>query len=299
MFPRFKSKHDRQSFTVPQSVAIVDGKLSIPKFREGIQINLHRKIDGKILFATLSKSTTGKYHVSIICEIEHMPVEKTGSKVGVDTGIKELAILSDGKKYENAKPLRINLKKLKYEQRQLSKKVKGSNSRLKQKSKLAKIHEKVTNIRKDHLHKVSTDIIKNHDVICIEDLAVKNMMKNHCLAQAFSDVSLGAFYAMLVYKADWNDKKIVSIDRFFPSSKTCSVCNYIYQDLTLKERDWTCPSCKANHDRDINASINILNQGLNISSVSGTDSDAKQKRSKALPLGESVTSEAHKALDYG
>ena len=291
-FPRFKTKFDRQSFTVPQSVCIEDGKLQIPKFKKGIEINLHREIDGKLLFATISKSTTGKYYVSITCEVEHIPFEKTNSKIGIDTGIKDLAVLSDGKVYENIKTLKTNLKKLKYEQRQLSKKTKGSNSRLKQKSKLATVHEKVTNIRKDYLHKVSTEIIKNHDVICIEDLAVKNMMKNHKLAQAFSDVSLGAFYTMLEYKANWNNKTVVKTDRFFPSSKTCSNCNYIIQDLTLKDREWTCQSCNTVHNRDFNASINIEKQGLKILSGLGTNSDIKQKRSKALPLGESLTSEA-------
>ena len=291
-FPRFKSKFDKQSFTIPQSVYIEDGKLRIPKFKKGIEINIHREIEGKLLFATISKSTTGKYYVSITCEVEYIPFEKTNSKVGIDTGIKDLAILSDGKVYENIKTLKTKLKKLKYNQRQLSKKVKGSNSRLRQKSKLATIHEKVTNIRKDYLHKVSTEIIKNHDVICIEDLAVKNMMKNHKLAQAFSDVSLGAFYTMLEYKANWNDKTVVKIDRFFPSSKTCNVCNYINQDLTLKDREWTCKSCNTVHDRDFNASINIKKQGINILSGCGMQSDTKQKHSEALPLGESMTYEA-------
>jgi putative transposase len=291
-FPRFKSKFDRQSFTVPQSVYIEDGKLQIPKFKRGIEINMHREIQGKLLFATLSKSRTGNYYVSITCEVEHIPFEKTNSQIGIDTGIKDLAILSDGKVYENIKTLKTNLKKLKYQQRQLSKKTKGSNSRLKQKSKLATVHEKITHIRKDYLHKVSTEIIKNHDVICIEDLAVKNMMKNHKLAQAFSDVSLGAFYTMLAYKANWNNKTVVKIDRFFPSSKTCSNCNYINQDLTLKDREWACQSCNTVHNRDFNASINIKNQGLKILSGLGTKSDIKQKRSKALPLGESMTSEA-------
>ena len=293
-FPRFKSKVDKQSFTIPQSVSIEDGKLQIPKFKKGIEINIHREIKGKVLFATISKSTTGKYYVSITYEVEYTPFEKTNTKVGIDTGIKDLAILSDGKVYENIKTLKTNLKKLKYNQRQLSKKIKGSSSRLKQKSKLATIHEKVTNIRKDYLHKVSTEIIKNHDVICIEDLAVKNMMKNHKLAQAFSDVSLGTFYTMLEYKANWNDKQIVKISRWYPSSKTCNVCNYINQDLTLKDRKWTCKSCNTVHDRDLNASINIKKQGLKILSCgSGIESQDKQKRSKALPLGESMTSEAH------
>lgn len=292
-FPRFKSKYDRQSFTIPQFVTIEEGKLWIPKFKKGIEINLHREIEGKILFATISKSTTGKYYVGITCEFEYTPFEKTNSKVGIDTGIKDLAILSDGKIYENVKTLKTNLSKLKYEQRQLSKKAKGSNSRLKQKLKLARVHEKITNIRKDYLHKVSTEIIKNHDVICIEDLAVKNMMKNHNLAQAFSDVSLGAFYNMLEYKANWNDKTVVKIDRYFPSSKTCSNCNYINQDLTLKNREWTCPSCNTVHDRDFNASINIKKQGLKLLSGLGTNSDTKQKQGEALPLGESATLEAY------
>jgi putative transposase len=290
-FPRFKSKYDRQSFTIPQSLNVEVDMLFIPKFKEGIKINLHREIKGKILFGTISKSTTGKYYVSITCEIEYTPIEKTNSKVGIDTGIKDLAILSNGKTYKNIKTLKTNLKKIKYNQRQLSKKAKGSNSRLRQKSKLAKVHEKVTNIRKDYLHKVTTEIIKNHDVICIEDLAVKNMMKNHKLSQAFSDVALGTFYTMLEYKANWNDKTVVKIDRYFPSSKTCNVCNYINQDLTLDIREWTCPDCNTVHDRDYNASLNILKQGLNILSGSGIESDIKQKRSEALPLGESMTYE--------
>ncbi len=217
----------------------------------------------------------------------------SGSKVGIDTGIKDLAILSNGKIYKNIKSLKINLKKLKYNQRLLSKKQKGSNSRLKQKQVLAKIYERVSNIRKDYLHKVSTEIIKNHDVICIEDLAVKNMMKNHCLAQAFSDVNLGTFYNMLEYKANWNDKTVVKIDRFFPSSKICNICNYINQDLTLKDREWTCPNCNSKYDRDLNASINIKKQGLNILSGSGIESDIKQKRGEALPIGKSMKHETN------
>ena len=296
-FPRFKSKYDKQSFTIPQFVTIEEGKLWIPKFKKGIEVNLHRKIEGKILFATISKSTTGNYYVSITCEVEYFPFEKTNSQVGIDTGIKDLAILSDGKVYENVKTLKSNLKKLKYEQRQLSKKTKGSNSRLKQKSKLARVHEKVTNIRKDYLHKVSTEIIKNHDVICIEDLAVKNMMKNHKLAQAFSDVSLGAFYTMLEYKANWNDKAVVKIDRFFPSSKCCSNCGWIKQDLTLAIREWTCESCGEHHDRDFNASINIKKQGLKIlNSGCGMQSEDKQKRVEVLPLGKSMKLEAQYPL---
>jgi len=292
-FPRFKSKYDRQSFKIPQNITIENGKLVIPKFKDGIKLNLHRELEGEPLFATISKATTGKYHVSITCEIEYQPFKKTGKSVGVDTGIKELAILSDGSSYENIKSLKTKLKKLKYEQRQLSKKTKGSQSRNKQKIKLALVHEQITNIRKDYLHKVTTEIVKNHDIISVEDLAVKNIMKNHCLAQAMSDVSLGAFYTMLEYKANWSDRQFVKIDRWFPSSKTCSSCGWIKQDLTLSIREWTCESCGENHDRDVNAAKNILKQGLNIINCgSGIESQSKQKHSEALPLGESMTYEA-------
>jgi len=290
-FPIFKNKYDKQSFTIPQYSYIKNNKLIIPKFQEGIKINLYKKIIGNICFATISKSTTDKYYVSITCEVEYLPFKKTNSKIGIDTGIKDLAILSNGKVYENIRSLKTNIKKLKYNQRQLSKKTKGSSSRIKQKIRLAKVYEKVTNVRKDYLHKVSTEIIKNHDIICIEDLSIKNMMKNHKLAQAFSDVSLGTFYSMLQYKANWNDKTIVKIDRFFPSSKTCNKCNYIKQDLSLKDRSWICINCNTNHDRDLNASLNILKQGLKILSGSGIESDIKQKQIEALSLDESMKSD--------
>jgi len=292
-FPRFKSKYDRQSFKIPQFVKLEENELIIPKFKGGIKINLHREINGEILFATISKSTTGNYYVSLTCEVQCQPYKKTNSKVGIDTGIKDLAILSDGTTYENIRSLKSKLKKLKYEQRQLSKKVKGSSSRDKQRKKLAILHEKITNIRKDYLHKVSTEIVKNHDIISVEDLAVKNIMKNHKLSQAMSDVSLGNFYSMLEYKCDWNDKQFVKIDRFFPSSKMCFKCGWINQDLTLNIREWKCTSCGEKHDRDFNASKNILKQGLKILSGSGIESDIKQKQVEALPLGESMRPETH------
>jgi putative transposase len=295
-FPRFKLKYDRQSFKIPQNVLIVNNKLTIPKFKEGIKINLYREIEGKIIFATISKSTTENYYVSLTCEVKYQPYKKTNSKVGIDTGIKDLAILSDGTTYKNIKTLKNNLKKLKFEQRQLSKKIKGSSSRNKQRKNLTKIHEKITNVRKDYLHKVSTEIIKSHDVICIEDLAVKNIMKNHKLAQAMSDVSLGTFYSMLKYKADWNDKIIVKIDRFFPSSKMCSNCGWINQDLTLNIREWTCSSCGEKHDRDFNASKNILKQGLKILSGSGIESDIKQKQVESFSLEKAMKPETHQSL---
>jgi putative transposase len=287
-FPKFKSKYDRQSFNIPQNVFIDDNRLLIPKFRKGIKIKVYRKLEGIPLFATISKSLTNKYYVSITYEVEYEPYKKTNSRIGIDTGIKDLAILSNGDKYENIKSLKTKLKKIKYESKQLSKKQKGSISRNKQRKKLVKIHEKITNTRKDYLHKVSTEIVKNHDIISVEDLSVKNIMKNHHLAQAMSDVSLGAFYTMLEYKSNWNDRQFVKIDRFFPSSKTCSKCGWIKQDLTLNIREWTCDSCCETHDRDLNAAKNILKQGLNILSGCGIQSDIKQKQGEASSLDESM-----------
>jgi putative transposase len=298
-FPRYKKKNDKQSFYVPQSLAIEDGKLSIPKFKKGIEIVIHRPIKGRILNGTITKTTTGKYYISITCEVEHPELEKTNSSVGIDTGLKDLAILSNGTKYKNIKCLRKSLSKLKYEQRQLSKKMKGSGQKERQRKIVATIHEKVANRRKDNLHKVSTDIIKNHDVICVEDLAVKNMMKNHKLALSISDVGLGIFYDMLSYKASWNDKTIVKIDRFFPSSKMCNSCHWINQELTLKDREWICVSCGTTHDRDVNASKNILIQGLNNLSGLGTNSDIKQKQVESSAVAEAVKLEAQGSLALG
>ena len=222
-FPKFKSKYNKQSFTVPQNIKIENNLIKIPKFKEGIKINKSDNFNPiKITEAIISKTPTGKYFVSINYEIEHKPYEKTNSKIGVDTGIKHLAILSSGIKYENSRPLKARIKKLKYQQQQLSKKHKGSNSRLKQKLKVTRIHEKIVNCRIDNLHKVTTEIIKNHDIICIESLVVKNMMKNHMLAQSLSDASIGTFYRFLEYKARWNNRMVVKIDKFYPSSKSCS-----------------------------------------------------------------------------
>lgn len=296
--PRFKNKNDKQSFHIPQFLDIKNNKLSIPKFKKGIEIVIHRPMEGKILNGTITKTKTGKYYVSIVCEVKHQELTKTNSSVGIDTGIKDLAVLSDGIKYENIKCLKSSIKKLKFEQRQLSKKIKGSGQRNKQRIKISLIHEKVANQRKDHLHKVSTEIIKNHDLICVEDLAVKNMIKNHKLAQALSDCGLGMFYDMLSYKASWNDKTIVKIDRFFPSSKMCSNCNWIKEDLTLKDREWTCV-CGKTHDRDTNASKNILLQGLNELSGFGANSDVKQKQVESSAVVEALKLEVQGSLDLG
>jgi len=297
-FPRFKRKTDKQSFSIPQNTTISKDILYIPKFKDGIKVNIHRKIEGKICYSTVSKTPTGKYFISLTCEVMYKPYVKTGSVVGIDTGIKDLAVLSDGKVYENIKILRRSIKKLKFKQRKLSRKVRGGKSRFKQKLVVAKCYEKVANIRYDYLQKVTTDIVKNHDIICIENISVNNIKKNRKLAQSISDVGLGIFYQMLEYKSNWNNKTISMVDRFFPSSKLCHHCGWKNEELKLSDRTWICPYCGRELDRDGNASQNIKIEGLSIlkTCVSRTDSQNKQKRAEALPLGESLKFEASNHL---
>ena len=269
-FPRFKSKHDKNSFHVSQSLSINNDLLKIPKFKEGIKFIQHKKLNGEIRQATISKTPTNEYFVSILVETTHKKLEKTNLSIGIDLGIKDFVITSDGFKYKNNRYTKKYANELKINQKHLSRKVKGSNRYNKQRLKVAKIYKKITNSRKDNLHKVSIDLIKKYDTIFLEDLNIKGMIKNHKLSKHIQDCSWGMFINFLEYKAIWNDKKIIKIDRFFPSSKTCSKCGYINQSLKLDIREWTCPSCKSKHDRDLNASKNILNEGFKIIS-SGTD----------------------------
>jgi len=259
-FPKFKKKSGRQSFNAPQNVTIKDAKLIIPKFKEGISIVLNRTTKGDIRSATISKTPTGKYFVSILCETGEAIKPKVDVKekttIGIDLGIKTFLVSSDGKEFENPKFLRKAQSKLKYVQRKYSK-----NKGKRTKQRLAILHEKVANQRKDFLHKTSSELINNHDSIAIEDLNIKGMMTNHKLAGAIGDVGWGSFVAMLEYKAEWYGKNILKIGRFEPSSKTCSNCGYINKELTLKDREWTC-KCGSVLNRDVNASINIKNFAL-------------------------------------
>lgn len=269
-FPKFKSKHrGKQSFSIPQNVIVENNLLIIPKFKEGINIVLHREIKGTIKSATISVTPTGKYFVSILVDTNTEIPTKTpiieNTTIGIDLGIKDFAITSEGEVFENSKYLRKAQSKLKYVQRKYSKH-KGKRT----KQKLAILHEKVANKRKDFLHKTSAKLIRENQTICLEDLAVSNMVKNHNLAQAINDVSWSTFVTMLEYKAEWHGKNILRIGRFAPSSKTCSNCGNINKELTLKEREWTCPKCGELVSRDLNASINIKSFALkNI--LSGTD----------------------------
>lgn len=280
-FPKFKSKRDKQSFRVPQFVEYETGKLWIPKFKEAIKVNEDRPLTGKILFATISRRPSGKHFVAITVETEHTPLPSTDKQIGIDLGIKDLVICSDGRTYPNIRTTKQYEKKLAYEQRQLSKKVKGSKSRWRQRVRVAKIHERISNIRHNHLHQITSNIVRDNQTICCESLSVANMMKNHCLAKAIGDVSWGELIRQLQYKSEWNLRTFIQIDRFFPSSKTCNKCKFINQSLSLEDREWICPNCGSLIQRDPNAAQNMLEQGLVIYSGSGTESESKQKREEA------------------
>ncbi|MCO6500241.1 MAG: transposase [Vicingus serpentipes] len=289
-FPKFKSKHrSKQSFSIPQNVIVENGLLIIPKFKEGIKMSLHRPTKGTIKSATISVTPTGKYFVSILCDTkEDLPTKapiKESTTIGIDLGIKDFAITSEGEVFENPKLLRKAQSKLKYVQRKYSK-YKGKRT----KKKLAKLHENVVNKRKDFLHKVSTQLIRENQTIAIETLAVKNMVKNHNLAQAISDASWSTFVSMLEYKSDWYGKNILRIGRFSPSSKTCSNCGAINKELQLKDREWTCSNCSSVLDRDVNAAINIKSFALK-NYLSGEH--RLKNQDELLTLVKVLTPEAH------
>ena len=278
-FPRFKSRRkSKATFKVPQHFDIdwKNNLIFIPKFKTPFKFKGKYKGElTKVNSITISKTPSGKYYASVQGEFDIESRPKVENCIGIDLGIKDLVITSNGDVFPNKRFLKSKLKKLKFLQRQHSRKTKDSSSRERWRKKLAIQHEKVTNQRLDYLHQITSRLINENQVICIENLNVKGMIKNHKLAQAINDVSWGTLIQMLTYKSTWNSRELVVIDRFYPSSKTCSSCSYLLDEIKLNIREWTCPSCGTVHDRDINAAKNILIQGLNILCGSGTESHIK------------------------
>ena len=277
--PNFKSKRNDQSYTtnmVNGNIKISDNNryISIPKCPR-IRIKMHRLFEGNIKSITISKTTDNKYYVSLLVETNVEPLEATNKMIGLDLGIKDLIVDSNGHKYKNHKYLTKSQNKLSKEQRKLSKMVKGSNNRNKQRIKIARLHKKIQNQRNDYLHKLSKKIIDENQVIALEDLKVKDMEHNSKLARNISDASWSRFVRMLTYKANWYGRTVVKVPSNYPSSQLCSRCGYqnsITKSLNI--RKWTCPKCGIIHDRDVNAAKNILSKGIEMLTKDGTHPDS-------------------------
>ncbi|MBD2013669.1 IS200/IS605 family element transposase accessory protein TnpB [Microcoleus sp. FACHB-53] len=274
MFPRFKSKHGKQSIQFPQGVKVKGDIIQLPKIGN-LKAKIHRPVEGKIKTVTVSLAPSGKYFASILTEVEgELPKTSTdGRVVGIDLGLTHFAIVSDGSKvskYDNPRHLAKHEKNLKRKQQKLSRKQKGSNSRNKYRKNVAKIHERVFYSRQDFLHKLTRKLVNENQVVVVENLHVKGMVRNHSLAKAISDAGWGIFTNFLAYKQELKGGKLVEIDRWFPSSKLCSNCYYQIDELPLDAREWTCPHCGTHHDRDGNAATNIRAEGIRMLKADGT-----------------------------
>ena len=272
--PVFKKKHHRQSITMMKnSLKLKSGKFYMAKSKEPLDIRLTREFPSNFSSVTISKTKSGKYHISFVYERENTVLPVNQNKCGIDLGLKDFLVFDNGVKIANEKKYLAYEEKMKFLQRKLAKldikrkklglSVKFQNkNRNKLKTRIAKLYEKISNIRKDNLHKITKNIVNENQVICVESLQVKKMVRNRRLARVISDASWGEFLRQLEYKCEWYGRTLVKVDKFYPSSKTCSSCNYIMPKLPLNIREWSCPQCNTTHDRDINAAINIRTSGL-------------------------------------
>ena len=276
-FPKFKSRRDRQSARyATNAFTFRGGQIMLAKQSEPLDIVWSRPLpdDAKILNLTVSRDTSGRYFVSILVETDLKPLRKINAEVGIDVGIKTLATTSEGEKLENPRPLLRREKRLTRLQRRLSRKVKDSNNRKKARLKVAKLHAKIRDTRRDALQKFTTKIIRENQAIYVEGLNVAGMAQNHNLAKHIVDAAFGEIFRELKYKAEWYERTYLPLDRFFPSSKLCSSCGHLLDELPLSIREWECPTCGAHHDRDINAAINIKRAGqylLKLQKTPGSD----------------------------
>lgn len=273
-YPKYKSKKkSTPSFTSPHKdrIEIRNGRLFQPKFRDGIKIKLSREIKGEIRSSTIKRTKTGQYYVTILSKCGENAKKdglRTDGVIGIDLGLKTFVTTSNGDKINSPEKIKKSLSKIKYLHKKVSKKQRGSNNKKKCVKKLAKEYQKVVNIRMDFLHKLSSKLVSENQTLCFEDLNIKGMMKNKSISRSVADSGWGMFVEMCKYKSNWNDKNLIQIGRFVPSSKKCSNCEEINNTLTLDDRSWACAKCGVVHDRDINAAINIKNIALNLGSVS-------------------------------
>lgn len=272
-YPRYKSKKGRQSIQYPQNVKLEDDYIKLPGKVGQVYCRLTRQFEGIIKNTTISLTPSGQYYASILVDDgKELPVtSREGKAIGIDVGITDIAVTSDGEKFSNPKWMAKHEKNRIRKERKLARKQKGSNRRNKARKIVAKAHNQIANCRSDFLHKLSRTIVDDNQVICVENLNVKAMTKNRKLSKAISQVGWGMLCTMLKYKAEWEGKTYIEVDRFFPSSKTCSHCYHKVEELPLNVRSWTCPKCDTHHDRDINAAINIRDEGLRILSVGRID----------------------------
>ncbi len=264
-YPRFKSRHGKQSLIYPQNVKLAENKIYFPKL-DWIKAVIHRPIKGSIRTVTITKNCGEQYYASIMFEDgreKPLPNAK-GKAIGLDLGLTHFCITSDSRKFDNPRWFKKHERNLKVKQQQLSRKQEGSSNRNKSRLKVAKVHNKITRCREDFHHQLSRRIVNENQVLILENLAIKNMVKNHCLAKAISQVGWGQFCTMLKYKAEQEGKIYLEVDRFFPSSKTCHVCLNQVGSLPLEVRNWTCNNCNTTHDRDINAAISLRDEGLRL-----------------------------------
>jgi putative transposase len=293
-YPTFKKKHGDQAATYMSTAFKWDGKvLTLAKMEEPLQIVWSRSLpkNAKPSSVTISKDRAGRYFVSLLVEEEIKPLDVTPKMIGLDLGLKSMVITSDGQTHGNPKFFAKEEKKLARAQRKLSKKKKGSKNRAKARKKVAKIHARIADRRRDYQHQLSTAIIRENQFVCVESLQVKNMVQNHCLAKAISDVGWGEFVRQLEYKAKWYGRTLVKIDKFYPSSKRCHACGHLLDSLSLEIRHWVCPECGVAHDRDLNAARNILAAGLAVAGVArvcqtwpGESSSRQDSVNKERPL---------------